>query len=123
MKQMMVSVETVLLRLKRRMGHWVSHPWVRVAAWSVGAFLASLVLAAGAIQEKLQPIALGLVAAAPEGYFVPAAVGSALGYRLFWGPAGWQGVVWSAGALALRLGVDTWYHGEGRAGHLAAGTA
>ena len=122
-KQMIVSVETVLLRLKRRMGHWVSHPWVRVAAWSVGAFLASLVLAAGAIQEKLQPIALGLVAAAPELYWVPAAVGSALGYRLFWGPAGWQGVVWSVGALALRLGVDTWYHGEGRAGHLAAGTA
>ena len=122
-KQMMVSVETVLLRLKRRMGHWASHPWVRISAWGLGAFLGALVLAAGAIQGKLQPIALGLVAAAPELYWVPAAMGSTLGYRLFWGRAGWQGVVWTLGAMGLRLGVDTWYHGEGRAGRLAAGTA
>ena len=123
MKQMMVSVETALLRGKRRMEHWFRSPWVRIAAWGAAAFLAGLVLAAGAIQGKLQPIALGLTAAAPELYCIPAALGSALGYRLFWGQVGWQGVCWSVGALALRLGLDTWYHGDGRAGHLAAGTA
>ena len=72
-----------MLRFKRRMEQWFRSPWVRIAAWGLGAFLGALVLAAGAIQGKLQPIALGLVAAAPELYWVPAAVGSALGYRLF----------------------------------------
>ena len=122
-KQMMVSVETVLLRGKRRMEQWFRSPWVRIAAWGLGAFLGALVLAAGAVQGKPQPIALGLTAAVPELYCIPAALGSALGYQLFWGSAGWQGVTWSVCALALRIGLDTWYHGDQRAGHLAAGTA
>ena len=78
---------------------------------------------AGAVQGKTQPIALGLTAAVPELYCIPAALGSALGFQLFWGSAGWQGVTWSVCALALRIGLDTWYHGDQRAGHLAAGTA
>lgn len=120
--QMMVSVETVLLRWKRRLNRWVRDPRVKPAVYGAGAFLCALVLAAGAIQGKMQPIALGLIAAAPEWYSYPAALGSILGYRLFWGLAGWQGVCWSAGALLLRLGLDRWYHGDQRAGHLAAGT-
>lgn len=122
-KQMIVSVETALLRFKRRMEAWLRSPWVRAAAWGLGALLGAMVLAAGAVQGKMQPIALGLTAAAPGLYCIPASLGSALGYRLFWGRAGLQGVSWSALALALRLGIDTWYHGDQRAGHLAAGTA
>lgn len=120
---MMVSMETALLRGKRRAEAWMDTPVIRVTVLAAAYCLGALVLAAGAIWGRMQPVALGLICASPGCYCLPAAVGAAVGYRVFWGGEAIQGILWSAGALALRLGLDKWYSGEGRAGRLAAGTA
>lgn len=120
---MMVSMETALLRGKRRAERWLDKPGIRLAALAAAYCLGALVLAAGAIWGRMQPVALGLVCAAPGYYCLPAAAGAAVGYRIFWSGEAVQGLLWSAGALALRLALDKWYSGEGRAGRLAAGTA
>lgn len=120
----MTSMETALLRGKRRAEGWLKSPKIRQLVWIAAYALGGLLLAAGAVLRMMQPIAVGLICAAPGLYVIPAAVGSALGYWLFWpGADGIQGIGWALTALGLQYGLTKWYSGEGRAGRLAAGTA
>lgn len=74
--------------------------WGRGTAW----FLAGFFLAAGALMRSFQPLALGLVCAAPPGHqAVLIALGAMTGYPVFWGISGLQGSVWCLGGLAVAL--------------------
>lgn len=118
----MVSVETMLRMQGRRLNRLVRLPGVRLGLEILGAVLGALFLAAGAVRQQMQPAALGLIAGLPGWLYLPAAVGAAAGYRLFWGTEGLVGLCWCLGASTLRWSADNFYHGDSRAGLLAVGT-
>ena len=68
---------------------------------AAGSFLTGLVLSAGALAGQPMPLGLGLVMGLGGLGSVAAALGSGLGFHLFWGSAGLQGMVWAAVALIL----------------------
>lgn len=116
-----MTVETYLLRGKRRVLQWMEIPWVRLAGKGMLFWSAGLVLSAASFWGRMQPLAVGLAAAGPGWWKVFAAAGSAVGYRLFWGEAGLQGAAWSLGALAL--GGLLPFFGDTRKESLAVGCA
>lgn len=73
----------------------------------VGWFSSGFLLSAGALGRTFQPLAMGLLCAAPPGWgAVLIALGGMAGYPVFWGRLGLQGTVWMLFALpaALMLG-------------------
>lgn len=85
---------------------WALNPSVHLTARVLAHFCAGFALSAAALQNAPQPFAMAFVCACSGFSALPAALGSALGYRLFWADAGWQGVLWSvlAGCAALLVG-------------------
>ena len=94
-----MMAETVLLRVKRRGEQWLERPLVRCAAYFGG----GLLLSSFRLWGRMQPVAMGLTAAAKGWRSVAAAAGSGLGYLLLWGQEGFQGAIWAVGALLLAL--------------------
>ncbi len=76
-----------------------SHSGARGVLWGLGGFLCS----AAGILNLPQPLSMGLICALSGWNALGAAVGSMLGYGVFWGPAGYPGMVWSAIGLILAL--------------------
>lgn len=100
---MMVSMETYLLRVKRRTERWSEHPALRVLGEGVLSFAGGFLLSPLRLWGQMQPAAMGLILGTRGWRACCAALGSAMGYRYFW-PTQWvQGAVWSAGAMALSL--------------------
>ena len=100
---MLTTMET-WLRRSQRMVHKLAldqrvQTGARIAAWGGSGFF----LSAASLSGGLQPLALGLVTAVTGWRALVTALGAALGYRLFWGSAGLQGMVWAAAGLALAL--------------------
>ena len=68
----------------------------------LGCFLAGLCLSAASLGNHAQPMALGVLCAGLSGWMpIPFASGAALGYWIFWGQAGLQGMLWTAVGLPL----------------------
>lgn len=65
--------------------------------------LAGFFLSAASLGNHAQTFALGLVCAADRWSAALIALGGCLGYPLFWGSAGLQGIVWMAAGLGLSL--------------------
>ena len=103
---MMTSVETYLRRGQRHLRRWSEHPKVRLWGQAVCCTGGGFVLSAASLMNRAQPLALGLTASLTGWRALAAGLGALVGYRFFWGPAGWQGVVWMAFGLlcALLLG-------------------
>lgn len=99
----MISIESYVRRSRHVLRRWALDP--RVHLWArVGAhFLAGFLLSAASIAESAQPLALGLVCACSGWSALVAALGAGLGYYLFWGSAGYAGVVWVCAGLAVAL--------------------
>lgn len=103
---MMVSMETYLRRRKRDVQRLVLDPRIRgggmLLVWGCCGFLFS----AASILGYPQPLAMGLICAMSGWQAVMAAFGAMIGYPVFWGMAGNQGICWSAagGLLAILLG-------------------
>lgn len=103
---MLTTMETWLRRSQRMVHKLALDPRIqsgaRVAAWGGSGFF----LSAASLSGGFQPLALGLVTAATGWRALVAALGAALGYRLFWGSDGLLGTVWAAAGclLALLLG-------------------
>ena len=103
---MMTSVETYLRRGQRHLRRWGSRPKVRLCIQAMCCTGGGFVLSAASLMNRPQPLALGLTASLTGWRAMAAALGGLVGYRFFWGGAGWQGVVWMAFGLlsALLLG-------------------
>ena len=73
------------------------HTAVRIAARLLSGFL----LSAASLGGHPQPFALGLVCAGYGWSATLMALGGCLGYLLFWGSAGYPGVLWMVAGLGL----------------------
>ncbi len=92
----------MLRRWKRRFRKTLADPRVRIPVSLAGTFLAGLCLSAASLGNLPQPFCLAVLCAGLPGWLpLPFAVGGALGYRLFWGSAGLQGLVWIASGLPV----------------------
>ena len=116
-----MTAETVLLRVKRRGEQWMERPGVRGTARFAGYFAGALILGGLRLGGNMQPAAMGFAAACTGWRCGAAATGGALGYLLFWGSAGLQGVLWSLGALVLALAAPLVGGGERNRFRLAVG--
>lgn len=94
-----MMVETYLLRGKRRLERLGEIPGLRPAGLALSYGLTGCLLSAAAVWGIMQPIAMGFTLGSPGWWRLFAALGSGLGYRLFWGQAGMQGALWVLGAL------------------------
>ena len=100
---MMTSVETCLRRGKRILRRWSEDKRFRLGFRLALLGGSGFCLSAAALLNRCLPLALGLTAALTGWQAVAAGIGALVGYRLFWGEAGWQGAVWIAGGLAAAL--------------------
>lgn len=100
---MMTSMQTYVRQGRHTLRRFALDPRARALMRGGGCFLAGLCLSAASLAHTPQPFVLGLVCAAAA---VPAALialGGCVGYLLFWGNAGTQGVVWTAAGLLCAL--------------------
>lgn len=103
---MMVSMETYLRRRKRDVQRLMLDPRIRgggmLLFWGGCGFLFS----AASILGYPQPLAMGLICAMSGWQAAVTALGAMIGYPVFWGMTGSQGICWSAagGILAVLLG-------------------
>ena len=103
---MLTTMENYLLRAQRWLRRWALDPRVqsgaRVAAYGGSGFF----LSAAGLNAGAQPLAMGLILAVTGWRALVMALGAMVGYRVFWGREGIQGMVWAAagGLLALLLG-------------------
>ena len=103
---MMTTIETYVRKGQGSLRKWALKPEC-VSASKLGVcFLSGITLSAASLAGVPQPLAMGLVCALSGWAAVSAALGGALGYWLFWGNAGVQGLCWLGLALlaALALG-------------------
>ncbi len=78
-------------------------PRVHKILRSAGFFLAGFVMSAASLAHQPQPLVLGLLFALHGFPAILAALGGAVGYWLFWGSAGSQGIVWLLCGFPLSL--------------------
>lgn len=103
---MMVSMETYLRRRMRDLQRLMLDPRIRgggmLLFWGGSGFLFS----AASILGYPQPLAMGLICALSGWSAATATLGAMIGYPVFWGMAGGQGLCWAAagGVLAILLG-------------------
>ncbi len=103
---MMVSMETYLRRRKRDLQRLALDPRIRgggmLLVWGGCGFLFS----AASVRGYAQPLAMGLICGMSGWQAAVTALGAMIGYPVFWGMAGGQGICWSAagGILAVLLG-------------------
>ena len=91
---MLVSLGIYVRRGQRILKRWLLDPRLHALAQSAGYVLAGFAMSAASLGNRFQPIALGLLCASSGWPSVLLAVGSLIGYPVFWGTAGAQGVVW-----------------------------
>ena len=103
---MMASVETYLRRGRRQLQRWAMDPRVSTGAKVVAYGGSGFLLSAASLRNACMPIAMGCVCAVTGWRALVMCLGSMLGYHLFWGAAGIQGIFWAAGGglLALFIG-------------------
>lgn len=91
-----------LRRWKRRMHKIMADPRVRVPMNLLGCFLGGFCLSAASLGNLPHPFCLAVLCAGLPGWLsLPFALGSCLGYGVFWGQAGLQGLVWVASGLPV----------------------
>jgi len=98
---MMASVETYLRQGQRQLRRWLRDPRFRLGLKILALWAGGFFLSAAALRDSPQPLAMGLVCTFPGWQGAVIALGSIVGYPVFWGKAGLQGLVWSVGALGL----------------------
>ena len=100
---MMVAVGVYIRRGQRRIRRWAADPKVHVLLQGATCFLAGFLGSAASLGHRLQPVVMGMICARTGWPAVLMTLGSALGYPVFWGEAGHQGVVWSLLGLVAAL--------------------
>lgn len=98
-----MTVSGYLRRGKRRLDAWAMEPWLKYL--TEGALYGGGALLLCCLDSGGRPVPVGAILAlvSPGWRRIPGAVGAAVGYRLVWG--GQQGLLWTAMALLLGLGL------------------
>ncbi len=100
---MMVSLQSYVHRSKYRLRDLATNPKIHLFARAAGHFLAGFGLSAASLNNACLPLSMALVCASSGWSGVLVSLGSALGYWLFWGAAGHQGLLWVGAALLVSL--------------------
>ena len=105
MVEMIASMETYLRRGRRTCQRLLLNPKIRTGGVVLLCSGSGFLLSAASLGNYPQPLAMGLILAMSGWHAAVMSLGAMLGYWVFWGIAGLQGLVWSAsgGLLALLL--------------------
>lgn len=91
---MMVSFGIYVRRWQRTLRRWVRDPRLHAVAQTAGLFLCGFFFSAASLLHTPQPLVMGLLCGFGGWSAVLVAAGGVLGYLLFWGNAGYQGLLW-----------------------------
>ena len=95
---MMTPMETYLRRGRRTLRRWRSDPKARQIAQGILCAVSGFVLSATSLMGHAQPMAMGLTAVLTGWRSLAAGLGAVVGYRVYWGSAGFPAVIWIAGS-------------------------
>lgn len=98
----MVAIQSYLRRGRHRLRRWAVDPRIHILLRCGGYFVAGFVFSAAGLGHRMLPLALAVVCACGGWSAVLSALGSLLGYRIFW-DAGGQVLVWLGAGLAVAL--------------------
>ena len=100
---MMTTIETYVRNRQLQVKKWAHRPEIRLVAKIAGCFLAGILLSGASLAHSPLPLTMSLICVLYGWQAVVLAVGGGLGYVLFWGQAGYQGLLWIALALPVAL--------------------
>ncbi len=100
---MMVTLGIYVRRWQRTIRRWLGNPKVHALAQAAGYILCGMLLSAASLGHFAQPFTLGLLLAMSGWPAVLTAGGGMLGYLLFWGSGGAQGILWLCAGLPAAL--------------------
>ena len=98
---MMLSLQSYVHKSRHNIRKWFLDPRIHMIARASACFLAGFLLSAASLIHQPLPLSMGLICAFGGWSSVLSALGSIIGYRIFWGSAAQQCVIWSCAALAL----------------------
>lgn len=97
---MIDSIQSYVRRGRHTFRKWALDPRIHTLGRAAAHFAAGFGLSAASLGNACQPFAMGLVCACTGWSAVMAAIGGSLGYLLFWGNLGYQGILWLIAGLA-----------------------
>ena len=100
---MMTTIETYVRSRQLQVKKWALRPEIRQGMMLAGFFLTGLVLSGASLAHSPLPLTMSLLCVLHGWQVLVAAVGGALGYVLFWGQTGYQGLLWLGLALPMAL--------------------
>ena len=98
-----MTAETIMHRGRLGLGKLLADAQVRRTAMAAGYTLAGLLMSAASLGNAALPLAMGLICAVTGWRAVVVTLGAVAGYPLFWGTAGYQGIVWAVLGCGLSL--------------------
>ena len=107
----MISIESYLDSIRRILRRWALDPRVHTYLRIAGFFLAGFLFSAASLANYAMPLGMSILFAFSGWGAVTTALGSALGYLVFWGSNGYQGLLWVAGGLLAKTIFDRRYQG------------
>ena len=99
----MISIESYVRQGRNSLRRLALDPRVHIFARSGAYVLAGFFLSAGSLAHGILPLAMSLVFACTGWSAVLVAAGSCLGYWVFWGIAGYQGMAWTLIAMSVSI--------------------
>ena len=101
-----MMVETYLRRGRRTLQRLLLEPGIRAVLTTLFYGGSGFLLSAVSLGNAPQPAAMGMICAATGWQAAVMTLGAIVGYPVFWGRAGEQGILWAAsgGLLALLVG-------------------
>ena len=100
---MMTQVQGILGSFRQRLVRLLLTPGVQLYGRGLGYVAAGFFLAAGSLFAHSIPLGMALVCGCSGAAGWLTALGSILGYPVFWGSDGYQGVVWTICGLGISL--------------------
>lgn len=104
---MMTAIRSYARQGQHLLRRWVLDPRIHKSAQILRYLLRGFLISAASLGQYPQPLALCLLFAGGGWPSVLTAMGSALGYYIFWGSAGLQGIAWIAAGLPIALLLGT----------------
>lgn len=98
----MIAIESYVRKGRHLLRRWAVDPRVHTLMRSAGYIAAGFILSAASLGQGILPLSMALVCACGGWPAVLSALGSIIGYRIFWG-AGQQPLVWLAAGLSAAL--------------------